>query len=70
MNRFLPNFFKELFPEEAGKPRREVPVREKPKETAVAESSGEKTKEEEDSDDDEEEESAGEKAGESEKKEG
>jgi brefeldin A-resistance guanine nucleotide exchange factor 1 len=34
VNRFLPNFFAELFPEEAGKPKksREVlPVREKPK---------------------------------------
>jgi brefeldin A-resistance guanine nucleotide exchange factor 1 len=33
VNRFLPNFFAELFPEEAGKPKRskEVPVREKEK---------------------------------------
>jgi brefeldin A-resistance guanine nucleotide exchange factor 1 len=37
VNRFLPNFFAELFPEEAGKPKRskEVPVREKPKEEDV-----------------------------------
>ena len=34
VNRFLPNFFAELFPEEAGKPKRskEVPVREKKEE--------------------------------------
>jgi brefeldin A-resistance guanine nucleotide exchange factor 1 len=32
VNRFLPNFFAELFPEEARKPKRskEVPIREKP----------------------------------------
>jgi brefeldin A-resistance guanine nucleotide exchange factor 1 len=31
VNRFLPNFFAELFPEEAGKPKRskELPIREK-----------------------------------------
>jgi brefeldin A-resistance guanine nucleotide exchange factor 1 len=41
VNRFLPNFFAELFPEEAGKPKRskEVPIREKAKE---AEAEGEK----------------------------
>jgi brefeldin A-resistance guanine nucleotide exchange factor 1 len=33
VNRFLPNFFAELFPEEAGKPKRskEIPIREKEK---------------------------------------
>jgi hypothetical protein len=37
VNRFLPNFFAELFPEEAGKPKRskEVPTREKAKEEEV-----------------------------------
>lgn len=41
VNRFLPNFFAELFPEEAGKPKREkeLPVREKEKAKAVDEKS-------------------------------
>lgn len=42
INRFLPNFFAELFPEEAKKPKgerkaKEVPVREKESEKAVPE---------------------------------
>lgn len=35
VNRFLPNFFAELFPEEAGKPKKVLPVREKEKEKEV-----------------------------------
>jgi brefeldin A-resistance guanine nucleotide exchange factor 1 len=44
VNRFLPQFFEELFPEEAGKPKKAaLPVREKPsEETKDAEKQEEK----------------------------
>jgi brefeldin A-resistance guanine nucleotide exchange factor 1 len=48
VNRFLPNFFAELFPEEAGKPKKskEVPIREKEKGKDKVESAeAEKTEE-------------------------
>jgi brefeldin A-resistance guanine nucleotide exchange factor 1 len=65
VNRFLPQFFGELFPEEAGKPKkeREVPVREKVEqagekrevvenEKAEVEKGGEEADEDEDEDED------------------
>jgi brefeldin A-resistance guanine nucleotide exchange factor 1 len=58
VNRFLPNFFAELFPEEAGKPKRskEVPVREKAKEEkAEAEAEKHEGGEEEEEEEEEEE---------------
>jgi brefeldin A-resistance guanine nucleotide exchange factor 1 len=44
INRFQPDLFGELFPEEAGKPRkeREIPVREKGKENEKVEEDNEK----------------------------
>jgi brefeldin A-resistance guanine nucleotide exchange factor 1 len=44
VNRFLPSFFAELFPEEAGKPKRskEVPIREKGGDAEKAVGEGEK----------------------------
>lgn len=62
VNRFLPQFFEELFPEEKGKPvkskEREVPSR--PKEEKV---DAEKKEEEEEEDDEEDEDGKGEKEG-------